>query len=379
MPRAFVLDVNDPAWDEWVLRAPHDIYHTAAYHRFAQEQGEGTALLAVYGTAHRFLAWPYLLRRIETHGAGSQFLNDITSVYGYSGPVASGCEISDDFVKSAITAIQDVWRCQNAVSAFARFHPLLETHRWLVETIAGDGVTGNGKTVSVNASISDEESFRTYTRILRQEITAARKVGLRTEVDETWSSADEFLRLYHQTMIRNRAPVSYRFSSEYISDLKQKLGSHAVLLNTKLEGRIVLSCIWLSYGSWMHAHLEGADENYLRYSPFKVMIDDVRRWAGERGYQALHLGGGRGGKEDSLFAFKARFSRLHHAFCTGRFILNQQAYDDLCEARRQEAAGLGMLFEPAGFFPAYRAVLVDSRSSPGAAARDHVTSGSADV
>lgn len=377
MTRAAVLDVNDPAWDEWVGRAPHDIYHTAAYHRFAQEQGEGTALLAVCGSPQQFLAWPYLLRRIQTHGAGFQFLNDITSVYGYTGPVASGCKISDDFVKSAIAAIQELWRSQNAVSAFVRFHPLLESHRWLVETIAGGGVIGNGKTVSVNASISDEESFRTYTRILRQEITAARKAGLQTEVDETWSTVGEFLRLYRQTMIRNRAPVSYHFSPEYISDLKLKLGPHAVLLNTKLEGRIVLSCIWLSYGNWLHAHLEGADENYLRYSPFKVMIDDVRRWARERGYQALHLGGGRGGKEDSLFAFKARFSRLHHSFCTGRFILDEQAYADLCDARRREAAGTGMVFEPAGFFPAYRAPLAESRSTPDPAVYEHMKTGSA--
>ena len=374
MSRAVVLQVNDPAWDQWMVRAPHDIYHTAAYHRFAQQQGEGTALLAVYGSPQRFIAWPYLLRRIEPHGSGSGDLYDITSVYGYTGPVAVGCEISDDFVKAAIAAIEDAWRSQHAVSAFTRFHPLLETHRWLVETIAGDGVTGNGKTVSVDASLSDEECFRTYTRILRQEITAARKTGLRTEVDETWSTVGEFLRLYRQTMIRNKAADSYHFSAEYISDLKLNLGPHAVLLNTKLEGRIVLSCIWLSYGSWMHAHLEGADENYLRYSPFKVMIDDVRRWAGERGYRALHLGGGRGGKEDSLFAFKARFSRLHHAFCTGRFVLDEEAYDDLCEIRRREAARLGMLFEPGGFFPAYRAPFGAAHPSAEAPANELVSS-----
>src|SRR5260370_5887072 len=213
MERALILDVSDPAWDAWIKRATHDVYHEAAYHRFSQERGEGTAVLAVCGTPERFLAWPYLLRRIDAQASGSRFLNDITAVYGYTGPVALGCEPGDAFVKSAIAGIQEAWRSHNAISAFARFHPLLESHRWLSDTIGCDGVTGNGQTVSVDARISDEETLRTYTRILRQEIAARRKAGLRTEADETWSSAQEFMRLYRPTMGRNTAPASYHFSS----------------------------------------------------------------------------------------------------------------------------------------------------------------------
>src|SRR5260370_14101101 len=372
MERALILDVSDPAWDAWIKRATHDVYHKAAYHRFSQERGEGTAVLAVCGTPERFLAWPYLLCRIDTQASRSRFLNDITAVYGYTGPVALGCEPGDAFVKSAIAGIQEAWRSQNAISAFARFHPLLESHRWLSDTIGCDGVTGTGQTVSVAARRSDEGTLRTVTRMRGQEIAAARKRGGRTEVDETWSSLHEFMRLYRQTMVRNRAPASYHFSEEYILNLKLRLGPHAILLNTTLNGRIVLACIWLAYRNWMHAHLEGADENYLRYSPFKVMIDDVRRWAGDRGYNALHLGGGRGGKEDSLFKFKARFSRLHHSFCTGRFILDERAYNELCEVRRRRAAESGMLFEPDDFFPAYRALLAENRCEPGTLPRDYI-------
>lgn len=372
MQRVLIFNVTHPAWDEWIRNGPHDVYHTAAYHRFSQEQGEGTAFLAVCGSPDRFLAWPYLLRRIETQATCFHLLNDITSVYGYTGPVAHGCEPGDAFVKGAVAAIQDAWRSQNAISAFVRFHPLLESQRWLADAAGSDSIGGGGRTVSVDTCISDEETYRTYTRILRQEIAAARRAGLRTEVDESWSTVQEFLRLYQRTMIRNGASARYDFSAEYILDLKKKLGPHAVLLNTTLGGRIVLACIWIAYGKWMHAHLEGADENYLRYSPFKVMIDDVRRWARDRGYKALHLGGGRGGKEDSLFAFKARFSRLHHSFWTGRFVLDRPVYNSLCEARRNQAAESGMLFEPNDFFPAYRAPLVEGRCEPSHLVREQL-------
>jgi hypothetical protein len=65
----------------------------------------------------------------------------------------------------------------------------------------------------------------------------------------------------------------------------------------------------------------------------------------------LHLGGGRGGAEDSLFRFKAGFSDRRHAFATWRWVVRPEAYERLCAARR----AAGGPEPPAGFFPAYRA------------------------
>lgn len=364
MASVSIVDVTNPAWDDWVRRAPHDLYHTAAYHRFSQERGEGAAFLAVCGTPERFLAWPYLLRPVDPHTNNRSAPHDISCVYGYTGPVAHGTEPGSDFANGAVAEIHEAWRRQHAVSAFTRFHPLLQSQRWATASIAGDGVAGAGQTVAMDTRISDEETFRIYPKVLRHEINAARAAGLRTDVDETWEHVQDFLRLYWQTMVRNKASAWYHFPADYISQLKLRLGPHAILFHTRVEGHIVASAIWLAYGKWMHVHLQGSDNNYLRYSPFKVMIDDIRQWAREHGHQALHLGGGRGGKEDSLFAFKARFSRTHPSYYTGRFILDEPAYDALCEMRRREAGQSGMLFEPGGFFPAYRAPLTESHYKP---------------
>ena len=103
----------------------------------------------------------------------------------------------------------------------------------------------------------------------------------------------------------------------------------------------------------VQAHLAGTNEGLRQLSPLKVLLDDARSWARNRGNHVLHLGGGRGGKEDSLFAFKARFSARRHAFHTGRWILEPRLYRELVEARWR---GLGSCDSTGeGFFPAYRA------------------------
>ena len=75
-------------WNRFLDRSSGaDFYHGAAYHQFAERQGEGEPWLVVFDEGDRFLAWPYLRRPIE--GTGNA-LFDATAVYGYTGPVGAG-------------------------------------------------------------------------------------------------------------------------------------------------------------------------------------------------------------------------------------------------------------------------------------------------
>jgi hypothetical protein len=96
-------------------------------------------------------------------------------------------------------------------------------------------------------------------------------------------------------------------------------------------------------------------------SPFKILLDDARSWARERGNSVLHLGGGRGGRKDELLMFKGEFSPRRHLFCVGRWVLDKGAYRDLVEARLT-AAPAGRVPDPT-FFPAYRAPFLDEEGS----------------
>lgn len=348
-----ILSADNNEWDQWVEAANHDFYHRRKYHLCAQENGEGQAFIAVFGSAEQFIAWPYLLRDIP----GETTLKDVCSAYGYPGPVCSP-GLRDAFViENAWKEIAAAWRFQNAVSAFTRFHPLIENSEWLMLSSASFGIRSNGETVSLNLECSDDERRKDYQRILRQEINNARQLGVTTEADESWSRLGEFVALYHQTMERNNAADSYFFPIEYFRALKAALGSYAHLMVTSFQGQLALACVFIEYAGILHAHLEGADHRLMHLSPFKVMVDDVSRWGRERGNRALHLGGGRGGRNDSLFAFKARFSKRRHQFRTGRWVIDEAAYAGLCEARKAEASRSALAYAPGEFFPAYRARL----------------------
>jgi hypothetical protein len=351
-----LIESDDVEWDTWIEATDHDIYHTAGYHRVPAFAGDGTPQLLIYGTRDRFVAWPYLLQQIATDdpAIGSPAF-DINSTYGYGGPLVKGCEVGDPLIGRAWEAFQRVWREQHVVSVFTRFHPILENHRWFVGALqpaddpdAGLGMIPTGETVSIDVTRPDAEALANYPRIMRQEIAQGRRRGLTTAVDTDLEDLDIFVELYQETMARNNAKQSYFVGRDYFESLKREVGDDVILFVTRCDGDIVGACLFLAHHGILHPHLAGTATKYLAMSPLKVMWDDVRIWAAQRGDRVMHLGGGRGGTRDSLFAFKARFSPERHTFYTGRWVLDRPRYDRLA------AKALGV--DPdAGYFPIYRA------------------------
>ncbi len=325
-----IRTADDAAWSRWIGPLPHDFHHTAAYHRFSEANGEGEAFLAVYGGSDEYLVWPYLLRPVGAD-AGAR---DVTSVYGYAGPLASKA-CGEAFLARAVRVLHGLWRSQGAITAFTRFHPLLGNHR----LVPGPGLHPGGETVSLDLAAPPR-----YSSGLRKELRRGRRRGLVTRADSEWSRLDDFLRLYYDTLRRNGAAPWYYFSRAYLLGLREALGPHVLLMLTWLGDEIAAAGVVTEYRGIVQDHLCATDSRYLPLSPSKVLLDDVRVWAAARGNCVFHLGGGRSSAPDSLFAFKARFSPLRHGFFTGRWILDASRYRALagdCPAT--------------GYFPAYRA------------------------
>ena len=382
-PKVELLGPGDPAWDDHLVVAKRDIYHLAGYHAYAEGSGEGEPILVVVGDRRRGLAWPYLLRRIDAIGGLSGTdATDVTSVYGYPGPIAWGCQQGDPFVTEAWRRILEVWREQRVVSAFTRFHPLLGNAALAADLSPPADSSGIqpaqplvpcGPTVSIDCRLDDGAARQGYAKILRQEIAAARRAGLATEVDEDWSEIETFTRLYGETMERSGAGAEYMLALDDVRRLRKALGGRLHLLVTRSGDTVAAACLFTELDGNVQAHLAGTNEDLRHLSPLKVLLDDARSWARDRGDHVLHLGGGRGGQEDSLFAFKARFSRRRHAFHTGRWILEPRLYRELVAARGR---ALGSC-DPKGerFFPAYRARPASTAAESGRArsrfVRDH--------
>ncbi|HVB38584.1 MAG TPA: GNAT family N-acetyltransferase [Vicinamibacterales bacterium] len=364
---AILVRGDDPAWDEWLGVVARDIYHGARYHHFSHGCGEGDPYLVVVGDNDRGLAWPYLLRPTsELKGLEGSSATDVGSVYGYPGPIAWGCAPGDEFVRRAWAALVGVWRDQGAVSAFTRFHPLLDNAAllagvegsWAGSRRASGSVVAVGPTVSVDCTLDDDAARGQYARALRQHIAAGRRAGLVTGADDDWSDLEAFCRLYHETMARNRASASYFFDLSYFRRLTIALSGHLHLLVTKLGDDIAAAGLFTEFDGIVQAHLVGTNGDLRSLSPFKVLLDDARAWARARGDVILHLGGGRGGRDDSLFRFKGEFSPRRHVFHVGRWVLDPASCHDLLEAR-MAALSLGATLD-AAFFPAYRAPEIEA-------------------
>lgn len=349
-------------WTAYVDRARHDFFHCAAYHQLAEQFGSGEAWITVYGTNDRFIAWPYLLQKIEDSDLdGGTELRDVTSVYGYAGPIEHGCECDPVFFRAAAQSFGELWRSQHVVSVFTRFHPLLRNHEWLtgLEASGRSGLCGGpclqGQTVAIETWHSAEQVRQGYTRQLHQALRRCEQSGLRTEPDPNWDGIDEFVRLYYQTMKRNSAAPAYFFPREYFRKLKVQLGSMGTLMLTRQGGEVAAAALVIEYNGVANVHLLATDHRFINLSPSKQIIDVAQRWAGDRGNRYLFLGGGRANRDDDpLFRFKAQFSRTFFPFFTGRWILDSDSYEWLSEKRRREAEALRGKQVLAGFFPAYR-------------------------
>jgi GNAT acetyltransferase-like protein len=353
-----------PEWDEYLLRSRHDFFQTAKYHAFSAA-GNSEAWLLLYGTRDKFVAWPYLLQPISSMGGGPETgFRDVTSVYGYSGPVVYNCTEDEAFLVNAWEACLEAWRAQKAISVFTRFNPILGNAAWLQPERATPGVLGRtykeGKTVAIDLSKSPEEIWADYQRKLRQHLRRVeREQELTTLHDPGWEHLDEFISMYHVTLQRNNAAPFYFFSRDYFVALKEALGTHGSLFLCVWDGAVGAALLLIEYGGIVSVHLAASDDRCSALSPNKWLFHGAQLLARERGNKFLHIGGGRGSRDDDpLFRFKAMFSDTHLPFYTGRWVLDAEAYDFLTAERRKQTELNGSSYLAPTYFPIYRAPVI---------------------
>jgi hypothetical protein len=357
MIRAILTD--DPQWDDWLDRTDDDIYHRPGYHRFHEKTAAGSARLIVIEQGAQALLWPYLERQVSNVRELSDISAiDVDSVYGYPGPLFVGKRPTEAFLALAWRTLNTHWRDQGVVSVFTRFHPLLGNAELAqrFSDVAGNGVRLLGETVSMDLRLTEEEALRGYKRDLRRDIAVARRAGMTSRVDPDWDGLEAFSLMYEATVRRNGIDPRMSFSAEDFRQLRTEVGSELHMFVTELDGEPASATLVTEHRGIVQAHLGGSHDGMRAYAPDKVHLDDIRRWASDRGNSVFHIGGGRGAAADSLLYFKGRFSGRRHPFHVGRWVIDRAAYQQL-ESIRRERAGLAGLEPDPDFFPAYRAPL----------------------
>ncbi|WP_216320869.1 GNAT family N-acetyltransferase [Deinococcus aestuarii] len=339
-----VIGLSDKAaWRAALSTVEYDVYHTADYTENVLQEGEQGYLLCS-GEGESRILLPVLLRPVDPPGAGRPDWRDVTSVYGYAGPVANFERLTDRDHARFHADLTDFFTDQRVVAVFSRLHPLLNNHH----VLAGLGeVHDVGRTVSIDLSTSPERQRSLYRENHRTGINRLRRAGVECREISPGGFTDDFMEIYHDTMRRVGAGPGYFFDRRYFDRLFGAGDYEAHLFGCFLEGRMICAGIFTRSRGIVQYHLGGTRCEFLRLAPTKLLFDTVRLWAGERRAGVFHLGGGLGGEEDSLFHFKAGFSKRFHVFRLWKWVVDGPRYRALCERRGVPSGG-------AGFFPGYR-------------------------
>ena len=322
-----------------------DIYHRHDFQRIGSDTHSHTVLYwQRIGVV--CIALPLTLRPLDMLAwyTGTEF--DATSAYGYPGPVASQLSLTTGQQEAFTENLRSILGERSVISAFIRHHPLLTPNG----TLATD-TEALGPTVWIDLQRSIEEQMADCRKKHRYEARKSAKNGLTVDHDESFSELSTFIELYEQRMRTLAASQSYFFPPEYYSALTHLADDACHLWHARLDGKIVGSALFFVNDGAIQYHLSASRDGYERLAPARNILEEVRQWATERSAKWLHLGGGVGGQEDSLFRFKAGFSTQRATFRVTRMILDVPRYNALCAARDQ---ALGTERDE-GFFPAYRA------------------------
>ena len=306
---------------------------------------DGRLYAAVREDAESTVLYPFVLRPI---GDGQR--HDITSPYGYGGPLHWGSADAED-VAERFWAGFDQWAQSNAVVAeFIRF------------SLFDDVLPYPGMKRSRNLNFvcelpgTEDELWASLHKKVRQGVRRAQRMGLDIVVDTTNTRIDDFFRIYSGTMARRESDDWYRFSEEFFEGLHAAMGDRTVIVCVLHEGRAVAANLLLMGSDAVYAFLGGTDEEAFSMRPTEFMEFHSMNWARENGYRHYVLGGGvRPG--DSLEGYKKRFAPNGGVlFHTGERILDPRAFDELVAARRREFEEAAVPWdEETEFFPRYRA------------------------
>ncbi|SEP76052.1 Acetyltransferase (GNAT) domain-containing protein [Virgibacillus subterraneus] len=340
-------------WDEIVKNFEnYDVYYLSDYIRAFEIHGDGKPILFYYEEEDIRAINVVMLRDIsEVPGFNGKIpLNtyyDITTPYGYGGFIVDGHPTESTLVKLELE-YRDYCKKNNILSEFVRFHPVLNNVNGMKYVY--DNVINLGQTITMRLE-SRNQIWNDLKGKNRNVIRKAQKAGVEIYWGRNPDLFEKFIEMYKATMDKDDAENYYYFNEGFYKSILNDLKYNSLMFYAVLEEKIIAMSMILFSNQKMHYHLSASNREYLSYAPTNLLLYEAACWGSENGFEFFHLGGGLGGKEDSLFRFKKAFNRNSNTnFAIGKKIFDKEKYGELLNIRMKEA----VFDSDANFFPAYR-------------------------
>ncbi|KAA1246933.1 peptidoglycan bridge formation glycyltransferase FemA/FemB family protein [Aquimarina sp. RZ0] len=339
MPSTIEVIEDQENWNQLLEKVDgHDFYHTFDYHQLSKSDDEKPILIK-YEYENKIIGLPLLMRKIFD----TDYF-DITSVYGYAGPLSKNIDESfdaDDFKKQ----LEAFFKENKIVSVFTRLNPYIQ-HQEVILGGLGE-IKTLSKIVNINLTrdLDIQRSF--FSKTTKRYINKARKQCTVRNIE----SEDDiiiFKELYYENMDRVNAKESYYFPENYFNSFinSKEINTDVLFAIHNETNKIISAAMMVKTNKIIQYHISGTRNDYLYLTPIRLLIDEMRIRGTQENYTCFNLGGGLGNQEDSLFKFKASFSKDSKDFKIWKFIVNQEIYDKLTN---QYAPTMS-----SDFFPKYR-------------------------
>ncbi|WP_010179268.1 GNAT family N-acetyltransferase [Aquimarina agarilytica] len=316
-----------------------DFYHTYDYHHLSKAEGEIPVLIK-YEEEGNIIGLPFLKRRIFN----TDYF-DITSVYGYAGTLHKNIDENYDNVHF-LNQLNTYFQENNIVTVFARLNPYIPFQE---KAIAGLGeIVKLSKVVNIDLTKDLDEQRTIFSKTTKRYINKARKLCT-VKVGGTKDDMKVFQDLYYENMDRVNAKKSYYFDEAYFDKFinSSDFQTDVLFAILKETNEIISAAMMVRTNDIIQYHISGTRNDYLNLTPIRLLIDEMRIKGVDQKYAYFNLGGGLGSSEDSLFNFKASFSKDFKDFKIWKYIVNQSIYDDLVKQFADKN-------DNQSFFPLYR-------------------------
>lgn len=281
---------------------------------------------------------------------------DITTGYGYNGPLYNEAAISADDLSVFWTMIDDWYKKNNIVSEFVRFN-LNGNHQNYTGTLVPSLLNVRG-----NLLDDFETQWAAFNSKVRNNYRKSVTYNLKFSIfhGDSISKAHivKFYAVYLKTMKRRNAKSIYFFSEKHFIDLITS-NPHSYTIAFTCNGDQSISTeLLINYKQQLFAYLGGTDADYFFMRPNDFLRVEVIKWAISNKIISYTLGGGIEDGDQLYKSKKPYFPKDEDAqYYTGRKIINEKFYYELANSNGidtgiEEKENLEL-----GFFPVYRSPL----------------------
>lgn len=336
--------LDGDSWHRYLLKLGiTDFYFTPEYAELCGAVANGDSNCFVYEEFDNVYLYPFRKRQLpkSIHCVTGAGFFDITSDYGYGGPI-SNC-FDDEFLERANAEFCNWCEEQRIVTEFVRFHPMLENYSYL-DTFYDLLFLNDTVVVKLDGEDQMLSSFRKVHRYDIKRSFRERYIIRQGLGCDDWLT---FRQIYVSTMDSLGAEDYYFFPEDYFLFLERQ-DKKAFLLLAEMDNQVIGGACFFKTNGFLHYHLSGNVRKFSTLGVSKRILHEAFKIGYSEGLKYAHLGGGFAGRDsDSLMAFKSGFSSLRRKYFVAKRVVNSGMYQKICEFL-QAPCNMG------DFFPAYR-------------------------